>query len=356
MFAASASGPSWVEPPAREPVRAPSACRCARPEPVTVAGVDCLSWTLVGKRAKSPDAPKRQRVRDVFVPRPFAGLVDEAEWVALRELVPAASAPLRLASSVAERFGDRPVLLATVLPMAWPAMTKPDGRVFIGLQRHVQSGDVSRDLAAALLSALEATPGEAVGVPALPGPGPRLQDVLVDGPLEITLHTGFEFWLDAGSNDDPNLSDPNLGDPNLSDPNLGDPNVKASLERANASIYPTARLAAAPAAYWCRVTDRSHVRWVLPDDEDTALDALARLSASAGLRLGEGTKFAGMFRAHGLLVPVWDLPATPEAEEWEGPLAEFAKRYAGALAVDAPLSPAERRSRQGLLGRQLTLR
>jgi hypothetical protein len=291
---------------------------------------------FVGKRAKSPDAPKRQRVRDVFVPRPFAGLADEAEWVALRELVPAASAPLRLASSVAERFGDRPVILATVLPMAWPAMIRPDGRVFIGLQRHVQSGDVSRDLAAALLSALETAPGETVGVPALPGPGPRLQDVLADGPLEITLHAGFEFWLDADSGDDPN--------------------VKASLERANASIYPTVRLAAAPAAYWCRVTDRSHVRWVLPDEEDTALDALARLSASAGLRLGDGTKFAGMFRAHGLLVPVWDLPGAPEADEWEGPLAEFAKRYAEALAVDAPLGPAERRSRQGLLGRQLTLR
>ncbi len=272
----------------------------------------------------------------MFVPRPFAGLVAEPEWIALRELVPAASAPLRLAPSVAERFGDRPVILATVLPMAWPAMTKADGRVAIGLQRHVQSGDVSRDLAVALLCALETAPGESVVVPALPGPGPRLQDVLTDGPLDITLHTGFEFWLDGDASDDPN--------------------VKASLERANASIYPTARLAAAPAAYWCRVTDRAHVRWVLPDEEDAALDALARLSASAGLRLGEGTKFAGMFRAHGLLVPVWDLPLAPEAEAWEAPLAELAKRYAEALAVADPLTPAERRSRQGLLGRQLTLR
>jgi Family of unknown function (DUF5926) len=297
------------------------------------AGGERIGCTVVSKRAKSS---KRERVRDVFVPRPFAGLTDEAEWIALRELVPAATAPLRLAPSVAEQFGDRPVVLATVLPMAWPAMTKPDGRIFIGLQRHVQSGDVSRDLAVALLRALETEPGETVAVPTLPGPGPRLQDVLSEGPLEITLHTGFEFWLDADASEDPN--------------------VKASLERANASIYPTARLAAAPAAYWCRVTDRSHVRWVLPDEEDAALDALARLSASAGLRLDEGTKFAGMFRAHGLLVPVWDLPVAPEAPEWEAPLAEFAKRYAEALAVTDPLTPAERRSRQGLLGRQLTLR
>src|SRR5205814_5998674 len=134
------------------------------------AEADPLGWTAVSKRRKSPGAaPKREKLRDVFVPRPFTGLVDEPEWIALRELVPAASAPLRLAPGYAERFGDRPVLLATVLPMAWPAMTKPDGRVFVGLQRHVQSGDVSRDVAVALLRALETEPGGTVSVPALPG-------------------------------------------------------------------------------------------------------------------------------------------------------------------------------------------
>jgi hypothetical protein len=34
------------------------------------------------------------------------------------------------------------------------------------------------------------------------------------------------------------------------------------------------------------VTDRSHVRLVLGDDEDQALDALSRLSADGGLLLG----------------------------------------------------------------------
>src|SRR5207253_10004548 len=122
------------------------------------------------------------------------------------------------------------------------------------------------------------------------------------------------------------------------------------------SVYPTVRMSAAPAAYWCRVPEKAHVRWVLPDDEDRALDALARLSASGGLLLGEGTKFAGMFRAHGLLVPVWDLPRDVDSEDGEAPLAEFAKRYAEALGVSGDLTSAERRSRQGLLGRQLTLR
>ncbi|MFG3422270.1 DUF5926 family protein [Micromonospora sp. NPDC049460] len=294
----------------------------------------------MSKRRKSQRAaeatPKREKVRDIFVPRPFEGLTDEPEWIALRELVPAASAPLRLAPALVEEFGDREVVLATVLPMAAPAVTKPDGRVLVGLQRHQQSGDVSRDLAEALLCALRAEPGSPVAVPPLPGPGPRLQDVLVDGPLEITMHDGFEFWLDPGAGDDPN--------------------VQASLERANAAIYPTVRLTAAPAAYWCQVPEKAHVRWVLPDDEDAALDALARLSVAGTLTLGENTRFAGMFRAHGRLVPVWDLPEDVPAADWEQPVAEFAKRYAEALADPAPLDAAGRRARHGLLGRQLTLR
>jgi hypothetical protein len=128
------------------------------------------------------------------------------------------------------------------------------------------------------------------------------------------------------------------------------------MERANESIYPTVRLAAAPAAYWCRVPDKAHIRWVLPDDEDPALDALARLAAGDTIKLGDGTRFAGMFRAHGVLVPVWDLPHDTPALDWDAPLAEFAKRYNEALTVTEALTPAERRARQGLLGRQLTLR
>ncbi|WP_030487741.1 DUF5926 family protein [Micromonospora chokoriensis] len=295
-----------------------------------------MSKRRKSQRTTADTTPRRDKVRDVFVPRPFDGLVDESEWIALRELVPAASAPLRLAPALVEEFGDRAATLATVLPMAAPAISKPDGRVLIGLQRHQQSGDVSRDLADALLCALRTEPGGQVAVPPLPGPGPRLQDVLVDGPLDISMHDGFDFWLDPGAADDPT--------------------VQASLERANAAIYPTVRLTAAKAAYWCQVPEKAHVRWVLPDDEDAALDALARLGAAGTLTLGEQTKFAGMFRAHGRLVPVWDLPEQTPAAEWEEPVAHFAKRYAEALTVTDPLDAAGRRSRQGLLGRQLTLR
>ncbi len=277
----------------------------------------------------------REKVRDIFVARPFEGLTDEADWVAMRELVPAATAPLRLSEKIAADYGERDITLATVLPLAWPGLVKPDGRIYLGLQRGTQSGDASRDVALSLLLALDAEPGGPVSLPPLPGPGPRLQDLLADDGLAITLRDSFEFWLDEEATD---------------------PEVKASLERANGSIFPTVKLAAAPSAYWCRFPDKAHVRWVLADDEDAALAGLSRLARAGELTLGPTTRFAGMFRAHGLLVPVWDLPSEPDAQAWEEPVAAFAQRYATAVAAGSTLDADERRARQGLLGRQISLR
>ena len=63
----------------------------------------------------------------------------------------------------------------------------------------------------------------------------------------------------------------------------------------------------------------------------------------------------GSFRAHGLTVPVWDLPSGVSAEDVEKPAAEFGERLAAALASDAPLTADERRARGGLTTRQVTL-
>ena len=147
---------------------------------------------------------------------------------------------------------------------AW-IKVKPDGRIFLGLQRATQSGDVSRDIAVTIELALQSAPGGPVVLPPLPGPGPRLQDLLSDDPLKVTVRDGFDFWLDEESSN---------------------PEVKASLERANASVFPTVRLETASAAYWCRFPEKAHVRWVLGDDEDAALAALARLSRAGELTLG----------------------------------------------------------------------
>jgi hypothetical protein len=227
------------------------------------------------------------------------------------------------------------VTLSTVLPLAWPGMVTLDGRRFLGLQVASRSGDVSRDLAAVLEEVVTAAAGTSITPVDLPGPGPRLQDLLDDAPLEVTVHDGFDYWLEGA--EDP------------------DGEVAASLERANASVVPTVKLSSVQSAYWCRMRERSHLRWVLPEDEGPLLDALARMAVDGGLSLGEGTRYVGSFRAHGLLVPVWDLPLDTEADSVEAPAGAFRARLDAALQ-ESGLSEAARRSRQGLLSRQLTLR
>ena len=215
------------------------------------------------------------------VTRPFEGLPGEPDWVALREVVPAATAPLKL------KEDGHDVMLATVLPMAWPALVRADGRIVLGLQVASRSGDVSRDLGWALEQALTAEPGSPVEPSGLPGPGPRLQDLIADSPLDVTVHEGFEFWIEGDVEDQ-------------------DGEIADSLERANANVVPTVKLASAPAAYWCQMRGRAHLRWALPHDEE--------------------------------------------------PVAALQVRLNEALASPRTLTSDERRARAGLLSRQLTLR
>ena len=255
--------------------------------------------------------------------------------MALREIVPSATAPLAVATEP-----ERTVTLVTVLPLAWPALVRADGEILLALQTAARGDDPSRDLAQALAVALETEPGQGVSGLGEPGDGPRLQDMLVPGPLDVTVHEGFEWWL---------------GD---TPPEEGG-EAAASLQQANASVVPTVRLSAAPAAYWCRIGERCHLRWALPHPEEPLLDALARLHARGELGLGDGSRYVGAFRADGLVIPVWDLPAVaPQdaAASTEEPLAQLAGRLAAALAETGPLDPAARRARAGVVGRQVTLR
>jgi hypothetical protein len=286
-----------------------------------------------GKRYKACHGKAAARAADQYVSRPFAGLASECDWVALREIVPAATAPLTLRG---EHVG-RAATVATVLPMAYPALVRDSGEVLLGLQVATGSGDASRDLAEALVRALAAEPGTSVDSFGLPGQGPRLQDLLDPAaPLEVTVHDGFDFWVEG--------ADPDA------------PEVAASLERANAAMVPTVRLASVEAGYWCQMRERNHLRWVLPHDEEPLLDAMARLHAAGADGLGEGTRFIGSFRTHGLLVPVWDLLSGTSAEQVEEPAAAYGHRLEDTLGDSRPLSAAERRARAGLLSRQLTIR
>lgn len=289
-----------------------------------------------GKRYKLCHGRERHRAatRPVAHHRPFEGLPAERDWVALRELVPAATVPLRLRGEHA----DREVLLATVLPFAMPGLVRPDGAIWLGLQvEPAGSDDPSRDLAATLRNAFDAKPGGYVGPGDREPEGPRLQDLLdLDAPFEITIHDDFAFWTEG--EDEPS------------------PEIMASRERADAAAYPTARLSSVEAAYWCNVGDRCHLRWVMDEDEERLLDAFARLAAAGRASLGEGSRLVGSFRAHGLVVPVWDLAPQTPPEAVEEPAATMAADLAEALADTTPLTTEQRSARAGLVSRQVTLR
>ena len=87
-----------------------------------------------------------------LVSRPFEGLPAECDWVALREIAPAATMSARTTPG----YGGVEVTVASVLPLAWPALHRADGQVLVGLQTTGGSGDASRDVAHALLRALDA--------------------------------------------------------------------------------------------------------------------------------------------------------------------------------------------------------
>nr|WP_296771416.1 DUF5926 family protein [Rhodococcus sp. (in: high G+C Gram-positive bacteria)] len=266
--------------------------------------------------------------------RPFQGVRAECDLVALREFVPSATAPVVV--------DGRTLTIATVLPGAVAALVREENDVvtgFAGLQVQVHSPNVAADLSSALRWASTAQPGESLESAGPDGNTAALSEVLdptLD--LEITVHQDFNWWL-------PDNADTA-------------PDVAATVERANQAIMPSARLEGdgLVAAWWVDAGDKAHLRWVRPESEDDLMLALARLHAAGDLTLGEGSRYAGSFRTHGLLVPVFDLDPEMHPTEWATPATTFGGKLADALAVDAPLTSEQLRSRDGLRGRQVTLR
>lgn len=268
----------------------------------------------------------------VFVKRPFEGLASECDLVALRELVPAATAVLPLTGE----YADRAVRMCTLLPMAAPAMVRDSGEVWLGLQVQHNFGDPSRDLAAVLLAAFDAGAGTPmVGLTESPGDGPRLQDLVADEPLRVEVHEGFDYWV-SDVDDSPELA--------------------AALEQAQGAASPTARLASVASAYWTHLGDKEFLRWVMPEQEDDLLDAFARLHVAGEDRVVDGARLIGMFRAHGVVAPVWELPDGTGVEGVEDGAAELRARLDAALAAEADLTTEERSARAGLANRQVTIR
>lgn len=268
------------------------------------------------------------------VVRPFEGLAAECDLVAMREFVPTATAPLTL------RDGDRPLTLATVLPGAVAALVRSEDDVptgYVAVQVQAEPADPAVGFGFSAQWAATVEPGESLNFAPLDSVSPTFAEI-VDGDkeLDITVHKDFNWWIPEGV--------------------TPDAEVAATVERANQAIMPSARLEGLSAAWWVDAGDKAHLRWVRPEDEDELMLALARLHASGNLNLGDGSRFAGSFRTHGLLVPVFDLDNELHAREWTAAATELGDRLSQALAVDTPLTSDERRSRDGIRSRQVTLR
>src|SRR5690606_21205093 len=284
------------------------------------------------KQSGPPAQAKPKAAKVEYVERPFEGLPGETDLVAMRELVPAATATVRTTAE----HGGADVQLVTLLPDFLPALRREDGTVLVALQTASPSGDASRDVAVALLAALELEPGQPLRSTGIVEPGPRLQDILdLSVTPELEVHDSFQFWIDEDT--------------------AAQPDVAAALEQANANIVPTVRIEGVTSAYWCRMS-REFLRWARPEEPEQVLDGIARLHAERASAVEEDAKFVGAFRACGLSIPVWELARGTEAEELTEPAAAFEKRLSEAIAVTDPLTPEQRRARAGIVSRQVSLR
>lgn len=291
------------------------------------------------RQSEGGTAPKRAP----FVARPFEGLPDEPHWVAMREILPAATATVTVVVPEGKEVdgravpaGQHEVTLVSVLPAAVPAVHRDNGEVLVALQSRTSSGDASRDIAQAVLVALAAEPGSSINsVRPATADTPRLQDLLEDGQaLQVQVEQDFGFWLGEDATEE----------------------QKEALSQMNDNAVPMERVEGAPSAYWCLMAGRAYIRWILGEDEDTATRAMARLQAAGDHTLGEGSELLGAFRANGLLVPVIEVDPAAEPSSHATALGELQGRYEKALGSDEPLTTEERRARDGLVSRQVTLR
>lgn len=278
----------------------------------------------MGKKSRNKTkAAKKERMP--FVARTFEGLPGEADWVALREFVPSASGVITLTTGETVR-------ICSLLPGNGAGIRRPDGETWVGLQVAHNFGDISRDLAHVVEIARETEPGNAIRITD-PGVGPRLQD-LVDpkSSFAVEVYEGFDYWVEGVDDSE---------------------STAAMIAEANETIAPTVRLSSVDGAYWTEMGPQRFLRWIMTHDETTLLDALARLRAAGDDTLGEGTKLIGHFRAHGLLVPVWEFEH--DAADLEAPAKDFERRLAAALADDSPLTTEQRSARGALISRQVTI-
>lgn len=292
----------------------------------------------MSRRQAKMAARAEQRASLEKDPRPYGGFAMETDLIAMQEFVPSAYAKLPV------KGFDREVYVATVLPGAGAALIRDadaGGTAFVGLQVNNHSQNPGRDLAHALNWVKQAQPGDTLASTAADGSQPELKELLdTEGTLEITEAEDFNWWLPEGTK--------------------ADPQVAASLQAANDAVVPSHQVAAdVPGSIWWVNPGggKAHIRWVRPEeDENALLTALARLAARGELNLGEETKFAGVFRTHGVVVPVFDLVPERDHDTYGEELDRVNKELLTELDNREQLDADERKQLQNIKSRQVTVR
>lgn len=266
-------------------------------------------------------------------PRPYKSLPAEAQLVALQEFVPSAVATATI--------NGTEINIVTVLPGAVAALVREaelGGQRFVALQVRNHSNNPAHDLAYVLKWVLNAAPGSTLDSAVADGNQPEIASLLGDVTLEITEYQDFFWWLP----EDTELT----------------PEMAQSLRTANNSVMPSFPIPTddAGSAWWIDAGEKAHIRWVRTDDEEPLLRALARVGAAGNLHLGEETKFAGVFRTHGLIVPVFDLDPTVPHQEFIPAMQTLNGYINEQLGNDEQLTPAERRQLENIKSRQVTIR
>jgi hypothetical protein len=273
----------------------------------------------------------RDRDQAVFIARPFEGVNGEAELLALSELLASATAEVKVQKEIDPSIR---VTFCTLLPGSAAAFRAAADSIVVGLQTTVHSPDRSADIAGAILTAAQASVGEFVAATPVASTALRLQDLLDPGtPVVAAVHNTFNWWRDhdvISGEDEEMLAD------------------------MNASFVPATRIAAA--AYFLPSPERPQVRMVLPDDEVAGTDAFARLVASGGDSLADGSRWLGNFRTCGLLAPVWDVPQSWDSDQAQTALSAFLERYEQVRGDTTPLTSQQRQARAAVVGKFVTVR
>src|SRR5664279_3865810 len=124
IAAAARSGSLWVAHLVAEVIDPPPLVPAAT-RPFRGALVLATMGKASRRRRLRGDNLHESRTRDLsvapvpFVSRPFEGLIGETDWVAIREVIPAATATVTFADGAVPTGGPQSATVATVLPLGW---------------------------------------------------------------------------------------------------------------------------------------------------------------------------------------------------------------------------------------------